>query len=505
MINFFAFIVFKYFIKKLIFCLSNFGFFFANQIFDDVPAQILRLIHHDEDPDNEAANAHSTYTPQTDLNDVPSDSIVMNSSGMIDIQGSSVHTSDQMNSAIHSLQGTLYVPHGTVPLNEYNNPELWLGSYPWLFPYGKGGPELPRKEKVSLRAYMKHLLLLKDKKFSHDTAMKFHAFNVIQKRDVALHTSLQVVKKPDYRSTAACIDSVTPESLDQVLKSVENRTPVTDPNIKKLMSTLSSAGAQINGSPYQKSANRREIFALMIAYGTPTLWITISPAGSQSPIFMYIADHPVDLSQIPSHTERAKLFANDPVAAAIYYNTVLDAFCKYLLGYEQINEKLEKIGGLFGHVSAYYGMTEEQGTGTLHNHMLAWLHNFKSASELKSLIQDEEFKDRLLKYLEEIIKQSYLDTDSIDEDLDVSEVSCKHPVNPDDYVNNPDGFKEKLNEDVNQLVKVANTHSCRSTCYKYRKDKVCRFGYPREIVEESKVTDDNIIILKRMKKLRILE
>ena len=143
-------------------------------------------------------------------------------------------------------------------------------------------------------------------------------------------------------------------------------------------------------------------------------------------------------------------------------------------------------------------MTEEQGTGTLHNHMLAWLHNFKSASELKSLIQDEEFKDRLLKYLEEIIKQSYLDTDSIDEDLDVSEVSCKHPVNPDGFKGNPDGFKEKLNEDVNQLVKVANTHSCRSTCYKYRKDKVCRFGYPREIVEESKVTDENIILLKRL-------
>ena len=50
-------------------------------------------------------------------------------------------------------------------------------------------------------------------------------------------------------------------------------------------------------------------------------------------------------------------------------------------------------------------------------------------------------------------------------------------------------------------MKVANTHSCRHTCYKYRKNKVCRFGYPREIVEESTVTDENIILLKRLSEM----
>ena len=65
------------------------------------------------------------------------------------------------------------------------------------------------------------------------------------------------------------------------------------------------------------------------------------------------------------------MVANDPVAAAIYFNTVIDAFTEHILGY-----KKEK-GGVFGHVSAYYGMIEEQGTGTLHNHMRVWLHGFK--------------------------------------------------------------------------------------------------------------------------------
>ena len=456
---------------------------------DDVPEQVLNLLHQHDDPDNEDANANSTYTPQTDLNDVPSDSVVMNSSGIIDMEGSSVHSSDQMNSAIHSLQGTLYVPHGSIPLNEYNNPNMWLGAYPWLFPYGKGGPEINRREKVSLKAYIKHLLLLNDTKFSHDTSMIFHAFNVLQKRDVSLHSSL-LVRKPGFRSTATRIDSLTDESLEQALKAIENNTPVTDPNLKTLIGSLSSAGSNIHGSPYQKSSNRREIFGLMIQYGTPALWITISPALVHSPIFMRIAGQPVDLSNIPSHVERAKLVANNPVAAAIYYNTVIDAFTKYLLGYKQPD------GGNFGHTEAFYGMTEEQGTGTLHNHMLVWLHGFKSASKLKSLLQDETFKEGLINYLERIIKQGYLDTDNLDIDLDVSEVSCKNPVNPGDYFDHDD-FKEAFIEDVNQLVKVANTHSCCATCYKYRKAKECRFEFPRDLVPETVITDENTITMKR--------
>ena len=55
-------------------------------------------------------------------------------------------------------------------------------------------------------------------------------------------------------------------------------------------------------------------------------------------------------------------------------------------------------------------------------------------------------------------KQSYPETDITDDDFNVSEVSCKHPINPDDYVNSTD-FEEKLNEDVYKLVKVANTQS----------------------------------------------
>ena len=150
-------------------------------------------------------------------------------------------------------------------------------------------------------------------------------------------------------------------------------------------------------------------------------------------------------------------------------------------------------------------MTEEQGTGTLHNHMLVWLHNFKSASELKSQLQDASFQEKLIDYLERIIKQGYIDDDlnvqenvTVEQDLDVSEVSCKYAVDPSHFKENPSQFKAKLADDVNKLVTVANTHRHSQTCYKYRNDTECRFGFPRDLVPKTVISDENVINYSKM-------
>merc|ERR1712168_642425 len=116
--------------------------------------------------------------------------------------------------------------------------------------------------------------------------------------------------------------------MTHLLKSLKDKTSITDPNLRSLMDSLGSAGKHINGSPFQKSTYRKEIFGLMIQKGSPVLWITLSPAVTHSSIFVQIAGYEVDLSNIPSHVERAKLVASDPVAAALYFNTVIDAFTK---------------------------------------------------------------------------------------------------------------------------------------------------------------------------------
>ena len=45
---------------------------------DDVPRQVLQTLEMHEDPDDKDADEHSTYTPQTDLDDIPPDTVIMN-------------------------------------------------------------------------------------------------------------------------------------------------------------------------------------------------------------------------------------------------------------------------------------------------------------------------------------------------------------------------------------------------------------------------------------------
>ena len=145
---------------------------------DDIPDKIMKtLVCHESTAEDDAE--HSNYTPQIDISQITDNTITMDSSGIIDADGATVHTNQQRQSAVQRLQGTLYVPHATLPVNDYNNPSMWLGAYPWLFPHGKGGPEIERKVPVSLKAYVKHLLNLKDRKFCLDQSFKFHVFNIL--------------------------------------------------------------------------------------------------------------------------------------------------------------------------------------------------------------------------------------------------------------------------------------------------------------------------------------
>ena len=91
-------------------------------------------VHEGADEDKKE---HANYTPQTDMvqttEDEDGDTVVMDSTGILDLEGCSVHSSSQIESAVHSLQGAMYVPHGSLPVTDYNNPVLWIGAFPWLF------------------------------------------------------------------------------------------------------------------------------------------------------------------------------------------------------------------------------------------------------------------------------------------------------------------------------------------------------------------------------------
>ena len=91
---------------------------------DDISDEIMKtLVCHESTAEDEAE--HSNYTPQIDISQITDDIITMDSSGIIDADGATVHTNQQKQRAVQQLQGTPYVPHATLPVNDYNNPSMW--------------------------------------------------------------------------------------------------------------------------------------------------------------------------------------------------------------------------------------------------------------------------------------------------------------------------------------------------------------------------------------------
>ncbi|CAM9560310.1 unnamed protein product, partial [Laminaria digitata] len=72
----------------------------------------------------------------------------------------------------------------------------------------------------------------------------------------------------------------------------------------------------------------------------------------------------------PNYIDRLRIVAHDPVAAATFFQEILQAVFDGLL---RVGAK-DGDGGVLGEVKSYIGMTEEQFRLTLHAHLLVWVY-----------------------------------------------------------------------------------------------------------------------------------
>ena len=79
---------------------------------------------------------------------------------------------------------TVYmIRRGNRPVNEYSNPNLLLGIFPTLFPYGCGSIEDgSRPVKIDFREHLRYLLSFGDRRFEEHYSFIFVVFNILQRR-----------------------------------------------------------------------------------------------------------------------------------------------------------------------------------------------------------------------------------------------------------------------------------------------------------------------------------
>lgn len=293
------------------------------------------------------------------------------------------------------------IPRSHVPVNDCRNSELLLGLYPTLFPYGCGVPyDSSRPVSVSLNQHIRYLLTYEDQRFEKHHSFMFVIFNMMQRRQACWNATL-MASRPYFQDAASDLQILTSKEIEAALISVTKKTfsSVTSPRINTLMRQIKMVGGNVMGSAYSRAALRTQIHALIFNQGLPSIFMTINPADINSRVALYFAGVDLDLDKIipetiPSTYERAQIIASHPVATARFFNVLISSILTCMV---------EK--GVLGPIKAYFGTVENQGRGSLHLHILLWLDHNLTPSQLKESVQNEEFRNGLLNYLEDIIQQ----------------------------------------------------------------------------------------------------
>ena len=144
---------------------------------------------------------------------MPAGVVPLQSLGVIDVAATNVQDNDVL---VHALLHISVVDKregcavkcGADFINEYPcvddfgnltngcgpNPNHLLGSFPCLFPYGKGGLETMRPSCASYETHVHWALCYDDKCFATDLHFIFQVFGVLQKRELCAAAALQVTK-----------------------------------------------------------------------------------------------------------------------------------------------------------------------------------------------------------------------------------------------------------------------------------------------------------------------
>jgi hypothetical protein len=91
------------------------------------------------------------------------------------------------------------VGHHEDPVSTYGNPQYWVNSMPWLFPFGVGRAEAARPADLSLVEWVRHCLCYHDDRVRKDSAFIFIFYKCLQVRNrvtmtnVPLRTSIHEV------------------------------------------------------------------------------------------------------------------------------------------------------------------------------------------------------------------------------------------------------------------------------------------------------------------------
>jgi hypothetical protein len=358
------------------------------------------------------------------------------------------------------------------------DPGFLSKAYPHLDPWGIGGFYNPLRspaQYISFERQLRNMLTQHSRHFVSDPNFTYVCWNILQKLENRSSLRFKTTERRKVFVTKK-LREIQP-ALQSMIKKWERRPWLeaeTDQE-KRAMQVLSMVRLipkHLKGSAGYKQYRRNEIRALMKRYGTPALFVTLTPDDYMNEIVGSIGGISEDQWYKMSEVERRQYVADHPDIASLAFNETMKKFIDVIL------KPKDREYGAFGKCSAYYGVVEAQGRGTLHCHFLIWLSGNPNPQLLRDRLgSDTSFKERMLRWLDSNIKCQLPDDVSV-----VTEpggVALRRPrrTQPDVRFertqkisdSDPDRYWLYYKDVINRVVREYNWHEHRETCWKHLK------------------------------------
>jgi hypothetical protein len=339
-------------------------------------------------------------------------------------------------------------------------------AFPCLFPFGEGGLEREWEVNIDFGDHIKWALRYQDRQFRKHETFPFVTFGILQHCQVLGSARLQMLRKT-FERDAQILSSITAEKLCKAQEEEKKNALISDPAVRLLHQHIYAMGSRVIGSDQARYSLRSQIWATSIMLNPPSLWITINPCDLHDPIAQVFAGENINMDNFmaslgPSKEKRAENIALDPYVAVKFFHFLIKTILCVLFGIEIQQHRVKSHKGIFGHASAYFGLVESQGRGSLHLHMLLWLKNAPPMEEMEKLLKEEGFCQRLKNFVEANIR-AYLpgleSAETIKEIPNEVEVAYSRPPNP-----NVLDYDAKLVDLEQRVAQAKQVHTCDSRC-----------------------------------------
>jgi hypothetical protein len=302
------------------------------------------------------------------------------------------------------------------------------------------------------------------------------------------------------------LSTLNAEDLQKAADEEERGGRATDPRIMVLRKMVQVTLQKVMGTDASRALNRSKLWSTSLYLNPMNLRMTLNFVDQHDPICQIFAGENIDMDDLGgivrlSAHERAKKVAQDPFAATQFFFFLAKTILSTLFGFNADGRTGPNRMGELGVGSAYFGVVEAQGRGSLHLHLVMWLANSPDADEITIRLQEESFRDKIKTYLRANVR-SHLD-DLTEEVLAVmdsdTELAWSRPPDLDSPTYDADWRLMELRLARSQQYHVCTPNTCLVFDKRTRK-MTCKHRAPFELSADDEVSKTGQIRTRRLVK-----